>query len=178
MPAARAWICCRPLQALTRLAGGPDHGIELVLLRRQRRAIARRSGLHIIADYHRDDLPVHLARLQPDLALLPATVAETFGYLLSELRSLAVPVLATAIGSYLERIEEGVDGLLVEADPEAIARRLLSLRDDPGPLAPIRRRLAAEPAGRSPQWQPITSRCCRLALATTAPFRPRSTWRP
>jgi len=154
------------LDQLDRLAAATatdrdGHGIELILLGAGSTGehLHGRSGVHIVADYQRDELPGHLSRLQPDLALLPATVAETFGYLLSELRSLALPVLATAIGSYLERIDDGADGLLVEPDAGAIARRLIALRDDPSELAAIRQRLARQPirdlAAMAADYQPL-----------------------
>jgi GT2 family glycosyltransferase/glycosyltransferase involved in cell wall biosynthesis len=104
-----------------------------------------RPGVHILGNYRRDHLPGLVARLQPDLALLPASVAETFGYLLSELRSLAVPVLATALGSYAERIADGVDGLLAPPRAADLAARLRQLQADHGILADIRARLAATP---------------------------------
>jgi GT2 family glycosyltransferase/glycosyltransferase involved in cell wall biosynthesis len=108
-------------------------------------ALFGRPGVHVLGDYRRDQLPALVARLQPDLALLPASVAETFGYLLSELCSLGVPVLATAIGSYAERITDGVDGLLAEPRAEALAARLRAVAADPTVLAAIRARLAAAP---------------------------------
>ncbi len=104
-----------------------------------------RPRVHLLADYRREQLPQLVAALNPDLALLPASVAETFGYLLSELQSLGLPVLATAIGSYAERITDGVDGLLVDPDAQVIAARLRALVDDPGPLTAIREQLAVLP---------------------------------
>ncbi len=99
---------------------------------------------HVQLDYRREDLPRLLAGLRPDAALLPATVAETFSYTLSELRSLGVPVIATALGAFVERIDDGVDGLLVAPDADALAARLRALADDSGALAPLRR---ARPQG-------------------------------
>lgn len=80
--------------------------------------------VHVLLDYRREDLPRLIAELAPDIALLPASVAETFSYTLSELRLLGLPVLATRLGSYVERIQHGRDGLLVDPDASAIARAL------------------------------------------------------
>jgi GT2 family glycosyltransferase/glycosyltransferase involved in cell wall biosynthesis len=94
--------------------------------------------VHVLLDYQRDQLPQLLAQLRPDLALLPASVAETFSYMLSELRALGVPVVATALGSFVERIAPGRDGLLVAPQAEAIAELLHRLSDDCAPLAALR----------------------------------------
>ena len=59
-------------------------------------------------------LPALVARIAPDAALLLPTVAETFSYTLSELRSLGVPVIATRVGALAERIRDGIDGFLVD----------------------------------------------------------------
>lgn len=101
------------------------------------------SGVHIVLDYRRDDLPGLLARIRPDAALLLPSVAETFSYTLSELRSLGVPVVATRVGALAERITDGVDGLLVEPDAESIAARIGALAQDRRALDRVRAALAA-----------------------------------
>jgi GT2 family glycosyltransferase/glycosyltransferase involved in cell wall biosynthesis len=110
-------------------------------------ALFGERDVHVLLDYRRDELPGLLARIQPDAALLLPTVAETFSYTLSELRSLGLPVLATRIGALAERIDEGVDGLLVAADADALVARIAALRADRTPLAAVRSTLAryAEP---------------------------------
>ncbi|KAB2897115.1 MAG: glycosyltransferase, partial [Dokdonella sp.] len=99
--------------------------------------------VHVLLDYRRDELPTLLARLQPDAALLLSTVAETFSYTLSELRSLGLPVIATRVGALAERIEDGVDGLLVAPQPDALVARVAALAADRQVLERIRGRLAA-----------------------------------
>lgn len=101
-----------------------------------------RSGVHIVLDYARTDLPALLATIGADAALLLPTVAETFGYTLSELRSLGLPVLATRVGALAERIEDGVDGFLVEPDAAAIAARVRTIAADRDALARMRATLA------------------------------------
>ncbi len=129
------------------LAERLDRRCELLLLGagHEGQQLLGYPGVHLLFDYRQEQLPALVADLRPDLALLPATVAETFGYLLSELQSLGLPVLATAIGSYGERIRDGVDGLLTAPDVDAILRRLAELVENPAPLVQIRAQLAQTP---------------------------------
>ncbi len=101
-----------------------------------------RTGVHVVLDYARAELPALLATIAADAALLLPTVAETFGYTLSELRSLGLPVVATRVGALGERIEDGVDGFLVEPAAMAIAARVRALDADRSPLARVRAALA------------------------------------
>lgn len=103
------------------------------------------AGVHIVLDYEHAELPQALARIAPDAALLPATVSETFSYTLSELWSLAIPPIATRLGAFAERIEEGRNGLLLPPDAHAIAQRLFALAADRAPLDAIRVQLLAQP---------------------------------
>ena len=104
------------------------------------------SGVHVILDYRRDDLPRLLAQIQPDAALLLPTVAETFSYTLSELRSLGMPVIATRVGALAERIEDGVDGFLVDPNAAAVAARVDALAADRAAFARVRATLAQRTA--------------------------------
>ncbi len=108
----------------------PD--VELVLLGAGRAGMRffGQPGVHVRMDYEHAQLPELVAQLAPDLALIAASVAETFSYALSELWSLEVPVLATRIGSLGERIDDGKTGLLVAADAAAIATRLRELQSN------------------------------------------------
>ena len=101
-----------------------------------------RSGVHIILDFARADLPGLLHTLAADAAVLMPTVAETFGYLLSELRDLGVPVIATRMGAYVERVDDGVDGFLVDATADAIVARVIELAARRESLATVRDNLA------------------------------------
>jgi len=110
--------------------------VELVLLGCGRTGMRffGQPRVHVLMDYERDALPGLVADIGPDLALLPSTVAETFSYTLSEMWALRVPVLATRLGSFAERIEEGRTGLLVEPDAARVAARLAELAGDRSPL--------------------------------------------
>lgn len=101
--------------------------------------------VHLVFDYRRDELPDLLARIAPDAALLPVTVAESFSYTLSELRALGLPTIASGLGAFVERIRDGHDGLLVAPEAGAIAALIAELHDDPSALAAIREQLAREP---------------------------------
>ncbi len=118
---------------------------DLILLGPATGALAfyAQAGIDVIPDYRMQDLPQLIAQLAPDLALLPRTVAETFSYSLSEMRSLGVPVLATQTGALAERITEGVDGFLCAAGPASLIEALRALRLKPERLAVVRAQLAA-----------------------------------
>ncbi|MFZ1390983.1 MAG: glycosyltransferase [Dokdonella sp.] len=100
------------------------------------------DGVHILLDYRREELPDLLAGIAPDAAMLLPTVAETFGYTLSELRDLGLAVIATRMGAYAERIEDGVDGFLVEANADAIVARVSTLFSRRESLPIVRRHVA------------------------------------
>ena len=100
------------------------------------------SGVHVVLDYQHEDLPRLLALFQPDAALILSTVAETFSYTLSEMRSLGLPVIATAVGALIERIADGRDGLLVAPKADAVLECIARLADDSRALGTIRGHLA------------------------------------
>ena len=129
------------------------------------------TGVHLVFDYRLEELPDLLARIAPDAALLPATVAESFSYTLSELRALGLPVIATRLGAFAERIRDAHDGLLVEPDAPAIAALIAELHDDPGPLAAIREHLAQ--AAAAPAIAAMAE--AHRALVSGAPQPPQ--WR-
>ena len=104
------------------------------------------SGVHVLMNYRREELPALIARLQPDAALILASVAETFSYTLSECQSLGLPVIATRVGALAERIVDGETGFLVEPRADAIAQRVTTLASQRDALAHVRERLRAQPA--------------------------------
>lgn len=110
-------------------------GVELVLLGcgHAHERFAGRPGLQVERDYRRDELPGWIARLAPDLALLPSTVPETFGYTLSEMWALGLPVLCAAPGAPTERIAAG-GGWAVAPEAGAINAMLSRLAADRGLL--------------------------------------------
>lgn len=129
---------------------------------------AAQTGGRALADYTAGELPALVAAFDPDLALLPSLLPETFGYVLSEMQALGVPVLAAAVGAYAERLAgapEGLRPLPPNAEafaaalahwagrPEALPRRpppppgladSLAAWQQLQPLAPPRPRVRAE----------------------------------
>lgn len=102
------------------------------------------SGVNIVYQYDREQLPSLLAGFKPHAALLLSTVAETWSYTLSELRSLGLVPIATRLGSFAERIRHGVDGWLIEPDPEALIEAVAELHRSPGQLDRLRKALPEE----------------------------------
>jgi len=135
------------------LLGSGPRGRELATLPRVR----------AVAGYRREHLRALVHTLAPDVALLPAVSPETYGYVLSELRALGVPTLATRLGAFLDRIEDGVDGFLEDPDPERLAARLAALRDAPETLEAARAALA-----RTAAPGPATPAAGRRALGLPA----------
>ncbi len=106
---------------------------------------AAHPGVTVTAHYQIDELPELLRTISPDLGLLLSIVPETFSYTLSELQAAHIPVLATALGSYRDRIEEGLTGFLSPPEPDQLRQRLLELNDDRDLLGAVRRNLRALP---------------------------------
>lgn len=97
-----------------------------------------------VRDYAPGQLAGHVAAFAPDCALLASVLPETFSYTLSEMQALGVPVVATALGAFAERLprpEEG--GVLVAPSAEAIEARLRSLASDRETLLRIAEALRA-----------------------------------
>jgi glycosyltransferase involved in cell wall biosynthesis len=66
------------------------------------------------------------------LALLYAPRLEPFGYAPLEANACGLPVIAVAEGGVRETVRDGRNGLVVPPEPEAMARAVERLRDDPG----------------------------------------------
>ena len=80
---------------------------------------AGRADTTVIWEYQKLELGDYLRDIDADLGLMLSVVPETFSYTLSELWAAGVPVLATNLGAFSDRIVEGHNGWLVEplADP-------------------------------------------------------------
>ncbi|MGH8499016.1 MAG: hypothetical protein ACRERV_09455, partial [Methylococcales bacterium] len=109
----------------------PD-GIELVLL-----GSAHLSGqfasekVTTIDHYLRDQLAVFVGSINPDVAMLASTVPETYGYVLSEMLQLGIPVIASNIGAYAERGRHLPGVNLIEPRVECFLETLIRFRDNP-----------------------------------------------
>jgi GT2 family glycosyltransferase/glycosyltransferase involved in cell wall biosynthesis len=127
-------------------------------------------GVDIELDYKRDELPAHVARIRPDLALLPSTVAETFSYTLSEMFRVGVPTVATELGSFVERIIDGENGFLAPLDPPHFVEHVRAILADRAGLARVRAELAVMPGPDTAQM--ATDWAEALGLATSAGTHP------
>lgn len=101
--------------------------------------------VRIVPDYANAELAAQVAEFRPDCALLLSVLPETFSYTLSEMQALGVPVLATELGAFAERIEHGTTGLLVEPAADAIIATLNGLSRDRSALERVRANLLNSP---------------------------------
>lgn len=81
-------------------------------------------GVTVVASYHKTELAGLLQQVSPDLGLLLSIVPETFSYTLSELWAAGIPVLATRLGAFSDRILDGGNGWLSEIQPRAVLEKL------------------------------------------------------
>jgi len=95
-------------------------------------------GITVIPRYAHAELPRLLAKIQPEVGLLLSIWPETFSYTLSELWLFGLPVVATDLGSFADRIDDGVSGFLCAPTPDALAERLLAIAADRACLMPLR----------------------------------------
>jgi glycosyltransferase involved in cell wall biosynthesis/predicted O-methyltransferase YrrM len=128
----------RPYADITLLGCGKN-GVEL----------AGQCGWRAIEKYQLVDLPELMRSLEPDAALLASVVPETFSYTLSELNALGVPAIASALGSFRERIVDGETGFLFEPTKEGFAGVVRKLHGQPELLDPVARGLRSRAASRT-----------------------------
>ena len=96
----------------------------------------------IIYSYDLDELPRIIHDIDPDIALLLSVVPETFSYTLSELTELRVPVVATRLGSFADRIEDNKTGFLVKPIAKDVIDKIHSLEADRAKIAVVKENLA------------------------------------
>ena len=102
---------------------------------------ANEAGMYVVEGYSWHELPGIIAKIDPDLALLPSVVPETFSYTLQELFELCIPVLATRLGSFVDRITDGENGFLCEPAYAAVLECIRRLDGDRDELAKVRANL-------------------------------------
>ncbi len=123
-------------------------------------------GVHVISEYEVRNLPIHVADINPHVALLTSIAPETFNYALTELLMLGVPVAATRVGSFPERIKHRENGYLYEPDVPSLVRMLGEINSDRETLARVRAGLA--------DWAPRSSAEMVAAYHRIAPLEPRA----
>ena len=128
----------KPFADIT-LVGGGGNGVKL----------AADCGWTCIEKYQADELPAILAKISPHAALLASVIPETFSYTLSELNQLCVPSLATALGSFNDRIVDGSNGFLFAPTASALVDLVKKLFEHPELLANVATALQALPSERN-----------------------------
>lgn len=104
-----------------------------------------RNGVLVTQEYAPEELGDLLRDISPHMALLLSVVPETFSYTLSELQAARVPVMATRVGAFVERIEDGGTGWLVPPEAAAVLDKVRALAHDRPALERVRNALAEVP---------------------------------
>ena len=94
-----------------------------------------------------------------DMFVMPSAY-ESFGLVFLEALACGVPVIATRVGVAPQVIRDGINGFLVERDPQEIADRMeqIAALDDPAPMKAAAREAIAEYS-----WSAVASRYLELA---------------
>jgi glycosyltransferase involved in cell wall biosynthesis len=121
------------------IVGGGGNGV----------ALAAECGWRCIEKYELAELPRLLGAIAPHAVLLASVVPETFSYTLSEAWALGIPPVASALGSFRERIVEGESGFLFEPVKESLLEVISKLHTDPARLEAVAKGLASRPAERT-----------------------------
>ena len=100
------------------------------------------SCIRIIAEYDYGDLPRILEEISPDFGLLLSVRPETFSYTLSELMVFGIPPVVTSLGSFADRVKNGVNGFLFEPNKEALVESVHALVNKPEKLEAVRKNLS------------------------------------
>ncbi len=112
-----------------------------------------------VAEYTPEQLPSLLEQFHPHLALLPSMAAESWGYVLSEMLVLEVPIAAVASGAYAERLAANnstIPAALLPPDAASIANYLRDVLAGKANVHPADPKLAGlEPVEHVRQWQAI-----------------------
>lgn len=124
----------RLIADITFLGGGPE-GTTFM----------SRYGTRYIEQYEHSDLGNLLHEGAFDLALFTSTFPETFCYTLSEVWAHSIPPGARAVGSFLDRIQDGEDGFLIGSGGEDIVDFLLEMDRDRSLLREASHRLESMP---------------------------------
>jgi glycosyltransferase involved in cell wall biosynthesis len=100
------------------------------------------SCIRIIEKYDYGDLPRILEEISPDFGLLLSVWPETFSYTLSELMVFGIPPVVTSLGSFTDRVRNGVNGFLFEPNKEALVESVQALVNKPEKLEAVRKNLS------------------------------------
>ncbi len=117
-----------------------DESIQFVLLGagKNGRDFVDYTNTRVIEDFQREKLESLVSEIAPQMGLLASITAETFSYTLSELQTMGLPVLATAVGALKSRIEHNKNGVLVQAEAKSIIDNIKTLQQNPDRLVQLR----------------------------------------
>jgi glycosyltransferase involved in cell wall biosynthesis len=124
------------IREVARIADARNFPIEIMCLGEPQVApsdLPTSPRVKVLGRYDVDQVRTIVPRLRPHLAWLPFVVPETHSFVLSEVMSLGLPVLATGIGAVAERVEGRPATWLLpfeEASPEAFFRWFERLSSD------------------------------------------------
>ncbi len=110
-----------------------------------------RDHVVVIERYTRDELPIHLRNAQVDIGLLLSVVPETFSYTLSEFWAAGIPVVATRLGAFADRVVDDQNGWLADTTPQSVFALLQHLAADRERIALVREKLCNSPIGTTAQ---------------------------
>ena len=99
------------------------------------------TGVTVVDEYSLQELQEYLVDIAPHMGLLLSIVPETFSYTLSEMWAAGVPVLATRLGAFGDRIRDGENGWLEPIDAASILARLKDIDNNREGLAATRERV-------------------------------------
>lgn len=108
-------------------------------------AFDNEPGVNIVPHYRYAELGQMIRGFAPDVALLLSILPESFSYTLSEMFALGLPVAATRLGAFAERIEQGVTGMLFDPNPDSLVASMRMLTMDRAFLSRMRTNVAAIP---------------------------------
>jgi hypothetical protein len=98
--------------------------------------------VEIVERYERPRLPEILAGVAADAGLFLSIVPETFSFTLDECLGAGIPPVAVRVGSFEDRIEDGVNGFRCAPAVASVVAQLRRLAADRGLLARPRSELA------------------------------------
>ena len=78
------------------------------------------AGIEVIPESDSCEWPEKIAQWHPDCALLLSTQPDSSCYALARMQALAIPVVAVRSSACLDRIENGLNGFLIEPETDAV----------------------------------------------------------
>ena len=102
---------------------------------------SNKININVIPKYDRKNLGSIIDSLDIDIALLLSVWTETFSYTLSELMCMNLPTLATNVGSFQDRIQDGINGFLVNPNSSDLLEKIKFLLENPSLLVDVKNNL-------------------------------------